>query len=164
MLWQTKAFFVQNTRFCIRLGLIDNALLGLAKIRQQRSSYAARSLPRDCFVYMVHVLGLALFGALFVPVQVASRLILCTSPVLYWIAALVTTPSEAKLVSINQLENVEEVPPEKVEKAKNLTSLYNSILLNENSSDELGNWTKLYFLMTLFVGTLLHVNKYTFLL
>ena len=71
LLWQLRAFFLQNTRFCIRFGLIDNAQLGLAKIRQMRSSYAARSLSRDCFVYMIHALGLLIFGALFVPVQVS---------------------------------------------------------------------------------------------
>merc|ERR1712110_1239602 len=65
LMWQVKAFFLQNTRFCIRLGLIDNAQLGLAKIRQMRSSYAARSLSRDCFVYMIHALGILIFGAFF---------------------------------------------------------------------------------------------------
>ena len=94
--------------------------------------------------------------------QVAVRLVLCSNPILYWIAALVTTPNENKLISIQNFED--EVAPEKVERPRNLRSFYKSILLQENLSDELGNWTKLYFLMTFFAGTLLHVNKYTFLL
>ena len=70
ILWQAKSFFLQNTRYCIRLGLIDNALLGLAKIRQQKTSFAARSLPRECFIYMVVALAILAVGAVFVSVQV----------------------------------------------------------------------------------------------
>ena len=94
--------------------------------------------------------------------QIALRLLLCSSPVIYWIAALTTTPSENKLVPIQ--DSSDEVAPDKVEKPKNLESLYNSIILQENPSDDIGNWVKLYFLVGMFVGTVLHVNQYTFLL
>ena len=90
------------------------------------------------------------------------RLILCSSPVIYWIAALTTTPSENKLVPIQ--DSQDEAVPQKVEKEKNLQSLYSSIILQENPSDELGNWVKLYFLVALFLGAVLHVNHYTFLI
>jgi len=162
IIWQMRAFFSHNSRFCIRLGLIDNAQLGLAKVRQVRSSFAARSLSRDTFIYMIHAMGLVMVGAIFVPVQIAVRLILCSSPVIYWIAALTTTPSENKLVPIQ--DSQDEAVPQKVEKEKNLQSLYSSIILQENPSDELGNWVKLYFLVALFLGAVLHVNHYTFLI
>ena len=94
--------------------------------------------------------------------QISVRLCLCSSPVIYWIAALTTTPSENKLVPIQDCQD--EAAPEKVEKAKNLESLYNSIILQENPSDDIGNWVKLYFLVAMFVGAVLHVNQYTFLI
>ena len=77
---------------------------------------------------------------------------MCSSPVIYWIAALTTTPSENKLVPIQ--DSQDEAVPQKVEKEKNLQSLYSSIILQENPSDELGNWVKLYFLVALFLGEL----------
>lgn len=155
-------FFFENTRYCLRFGLIDNALLGLARPNQQKSPFHTKSLPRECFIYMLHSLGFLLFGSLFVPIQVAARLTLATSPVIYWIASLVTTPSQGKLVPITKLDD--DIPPEKVERQRNLKSLIRTIILQETVTDELGSWTMLYFFVSVFLGTLLHVNHFSYLI
>ena len=57
-------------RYCCRLGLIDNTLLGLAKPKQQKSVFECRTLPRECYLYMIHAIGIAIVGAVFMPIQV----------------------------------------------------------------------------------------------
>ena len=62
-------------------------------------------LPRECFVYVVHATALTIFGIFFMHVQVifqprveqceriqvTTRLLLASSPVLPWLAAILTT-------------------------------------------------------------------------
>ena len=68
--WQLLRFLTGHFRYCCRLGLIDNTLLGLAKPKQQKSVFACRTLPRECYLYMIHSIGIAIVGVVFVPIQV----------------------------------------------------------------------------------------------
>ena len=84
---------------------------------------------------------------------------------MYWIAALVTTPAENRLVPIAEKDiNQSSVAPEKIERVRNLKSIHKTILLQESQSDELGNWTKLLFVSSTVLGTFLHIYNYPFLL
>ena len=84
---------------------------------------------------------------------------------MYWIAALVTTPAENRLVPIAEKDmNRSSVAPEKIERVRNLKSIHKTILLQESQSDELGNWTKLLFVSSTVLGTFLHIYNYPFLL
>ena len=84
---------------------------------------------------------------------------------MYWIAALVTTPAENRLVPIAEKDrNISSVAPEKIERVRNLKSIHKTILLQESQSDELGNWTKLLFVSSTVLGTFLHIYNYPFLL
>ena len=84
---------------------------------------------------------------------------------MYWIAALVTTPAENRLVPIADKDRcVLLIAPEKIERVRNLKSIHKTILLQETQSDELGNWTKLLFVSSTVLGTFLHIYNYPFLL
>ena len=111
-----------------------------------------------------------------------TRLILSSSPVICWIAALATTPSESKLVPITSADDLElaskkEDPATKgpedergkrererrlwfsVEKAKNLDARHSTILLQEDSDSALANAVKLYFFGYTFLGTVCFANN-----
>ena len=84
---------------------------------------------------------------------------------MYWIAALVTTPAENRLSPIADNDrNVLTCAPEKIERVRNLKSIHKTLLLQESQSDELGNWTKLFFVSSTVLGTFLHIYNYPFLL
>ena len=68
--WQLLRFINGHFRYCCRLGLIDNTLLGLAKPKQQKSVFEYRTLPRECYLYMIHSIGIAAVGIVCVPIQV----------------------------------------------------------------------------------------------
>ena len=115
--------------------------------------------------------------------QVGTRLILSSSPVICWIAALATTPSESKFVPITSEDDLdwapkrEEQPATKgpedergkrererrlwfsVEKAKNLDARHSTILLQEDSDSALANAVKLYFFGYTFLGTVCFANN-----
>ena len=94
------------------------------------------------------------------------RLLFTVTPVMYWIAALVTTPSENRLSPIAEKDryNSSNIPAEKIERVRNLRSIHKTILLQESQPDELGNWTKLLFVSSTVLGTFLHIYNYPFLL
>merc|ERR1712013_484295 len=73
-----------------RLGLVDNNLLGMPR-RPCLAVRQYRVLPRECLVYVVHATALTAFGIFFMHVQVTTRLLLASSPVLPWLAAILTT-------------------------------------------------------------------------
>ena len=107
-----------------------------------------------------------------------TRLILSSSPVICWIAALATTPSESKFVPITSEDDLdwaskkeEATKDEKgrrererrlwfsVEKAKNLDARHSTILLQEDSDSALANAVKLYFFGYTFLGTVCFANN-----
>ena len=93
------------------------------------------------------------------------RLLFTLSPVMYWIAALVTCPAENRLASIPENDlNGSEFKPEKIERVRSLKSIHKTILFQETQSDELGNWTKLLFVSSTVLGTFLHIYNYPYLL
>ena len=67
--WQFLVFFSTHYRYVLRLGLVDNTALGLAKPRDPPMTVSL-SLPRPCFVYLVHAIFLVLFGFICMHVQV----------------------------------------------------------------------------------------------
>ena len=73
--------------------------LGLtcSKVQKTRNSVFNNEA---CFVYVVHALALTLFGLLFIHVQVITRLICASSPLLYWVVA---SPVNKKWTRINKL-------------------------------------------------------------
>merc|ERR1711884_519097 len=83
-------FFSAHWDYVKRLGLVDNNLLGLPRkpcllVRQYQV------LPRECFVFVVHATAMTVFALLFMHVQVVTRFLAAGSPLLPWLAAIMTT-------------------------------------------------------------------------
>ncbi|XP_028936686.2 GPI mannosyltransferase 2 [Ornithorhynchus anatinus] len=79
--WAAWTYVAANPRHCLRLGLVE------------ARSHAGAGKPGDgflgprVFVYVVHATALLLFGVLCMHVQVLTRFLASSSPVLYWFAA-----------------------------------------------------------------------------
>lgn len=73
LFWQSARFLDLNRGYCIRLGLVDNNLLGLGRPRRSNltTSFHSRSLPRECFIYLVHAVVIAAVGLTALPIQVS---------------------------------------------------------------------------------------------
>lgn len=69
VLWQAYTFLNTHTKYSIRLGLVDNTKLGLARARDLPVTMTL-SLPRETFEYLVHAAFLTLFGATCMHIQV----------------------------------------------------------------------------------------------
>lgn len=139
-----------------RLGLVDNNMLGMPRkpilaVRQYRV------LPRECFVYVVHSAALAIFAGFFMNVQVATRLILSASPIVPWLAAMMTTRHDKAAVPICEDDSPEVLY--RVECKSNLESNTDTILFQEKIETELGRWIVMYFLGYFLIGTILFANN-----
>jgi len=140
-----------------RLGLVDNNMLGMPR-RPILAVRQYRVLPRECFVYIVHAAALAIFATFFMNVQVATRLILSASPVVPWLAAIMTTRPDKTPVPYCEDDNDKEVL-HKIECKSNLESNTDTILFQEKIESEAGRWVMMYFLGYFLVGTILFANN-----
>merc|ERR1719193_2393133 len=110
-----------------RLGLVDNNLLGMPR-RPCLAVRQYRVLPRECFVYVVHATALTIFGIFFMHVQVTTRLLLASSPVLPWLAAILTTRRDKPAVALAEGEEAQAEALLKIECKTNLESSTDTIL------------------------------------
>lgn len=140
-----------------RLGLVDNNLLGMPR-RPCLAVRQYRVLPRDCFVYVVHATALALFGLFFMHVQVTTRLILASSPVLPWLAAILTTRKDKAAVPLAETEEGRVEALGRIECRSNLESNTDTILFQEKLETDVSRWVMMYFLGYTLVGTILFCN------
>ena len=165
VLWQVGHFFKMHKRYCIRLGLVDNTMLGLNKPRTL-SWIITKALPREALIYLLQALLLILSSISLASVQTVCRIMLACNPILYWIAALTTTSIDREPVPAT--ENTDEFPSglaaEKmavlVESGRNLYSPFSTLLLTENTSSELASWTKIYFFGYLSLGTMIFASDF----
>lgn len=140
-----------------RLGLVDNNLLGMPR-RPCLAVRQYRVLPRDCFVYVVHATALAIFGLFFMHVQVTTRLILASSPVLPWLAAILTTRKDKAAVPLAETDQAKMDALLKIECRSNLESNTDTILFQEKLETDVSRWVMMYFLGYTLVGTILFCN------
>lgn len=148
--------FIRCHRFyCSRLGFTYFNMDPSQKV-PAFDVYKSRVLPKECFVYMVHALFLCIFCTFFVHVQISTRMILSSSPVVLWIAALITTPEDKKSMPVLDLDKPEMVF--KLESAENLESAWKSLIVDEKGKNPESKWIRLYFCSYAFVGTVLFSN------
>lgn len=157
VLHHSYEFFQVHWDYVKRLGLVDNNLLGMPR-RPCLAVRQYRVLPRECFVYVVHATALALFGLFFMHVQVTTRLILASSPVLPWLAAILTTRRDKAAVPLAETEEAKVDALLKIECRSNLESNTDTILFQEKLETDVSRWVMMYFLGYTLVGTILFCN------
>jgi len=155
VLHHTYNFIQVHWDYCRRFGLVDNNLLGMPRkpclaVRQHRV------LPRECLVYVAHASFLAVFSLFFMHVQVATRLLMASSPVVPWLAAILTTRSDKPGVPLCEDDNQEVVL--KIECKSNLESNTDTILFQEKFETDEARWVMMWFLGYTLVGTILFSN------
>ena len=84
---------VHHKYYSLRLGLTHFGM-DPAKRVPSFDYYAVRGLPRECFVYAVHACALALFCLLCAHVQVSTRILCSSCPIIYWWAAMLTASED----------------------------------------------------------------------
>ncbi|QQP50401.1 GPI mannosyltransferase 2, partial [Caligus rogercresseyi] len=139
-------FFLVNRRYALRLGLIDNALLGIPPLKVP-PLIPTQSLPREVFIYLIHSPHTPPSGAY------PSSGLREPSPLLD-----LRTGHDAEPASLVPLST--EDPATKVERRRNLRNQHATILLQEKECSDLGNWIKLFFLSYFLFGTVLFANNF----
>ena len=90
---------------------------------------------RECFVYVVHATAMTLFAVLFMHVQVVTRFLMAGSPLLPWLAAIMTTRVTKEPVPLTEDDNKEVLM--KIECRSNLRSNTDTILFQVRNSDNI---------------------------
>lgn len=133
----------QNAKYVRRLGLVPDPAL----------TY----FDQASFVFQVHAMALTVFCALFVHIQVTTRLVASSSPMLYWIAA-------------NRFHYFDSVSPAEVKSIKSRPKIHNSEeetdiidtgFLRRVFLDKSNRWGQVFivwFLSYSIIGTILFSN------
>jgi len=149
-------FFKIHWDYVKRLGLVDNNLLGIPR-RPCLQVRQYQVLPRECFVYVVHATAMTIFALLFMHVQVVTRFLMAGSPVLPWLAAIMTTRQGKEPIPLTEEDNVEILM--KIECRSNLRSNTDTILFQEKLDTDKSRWVMMFFLGYTLVGTILFCNN-----
>ena len=83
-------------------------------------------LFRECFVFVVHATAMTVFAVLFMHVHVVTRFLMAGSPLLPWLAAIMTTRMTKEPVPLTEDDNREVLM--KIECRSNLRSNTDTIL------------------------------------
>lgn len=153
ILWHFLQYFRKHTRFTLRLGLLTPPSTANAMTHYSRAS----------FVFLIHATVLTVFCLLFVHVQVTTRMLASSSPILYWIIAnqfhyvksVMPEPSQSeamrkKLVDKPKIFNIEE-ETDTVD-----TGYFMNIL--RDKSNLCGRLFCIWFLLYFVIGTVLFSN------
>ena len=120
------------------------------------SAIPARMLPRNCFPYVVHAVALALLCVTTAHVQIVTRMICSSSPVIYWLAALLTTDPKKKPTPLLDLSKEDMCL--KIETKEHLEHNWKSLVTEEVNFDQESKWIKGYFGSYAIVGVMLFSN------
>lgn len=113
-------------------------------------------LFQESFVYVVHAAALSVFCLLFVHVQVSTRMILSSSPFVYWVASLLTAPADRR--PFPTLDFNKEDMALKLETKGNLDHWWRSVVTNEKIDSGEAKWIKFYFVSYAVTGVVLFSN------
>ena len=99
---------------------------------------------------------MTVFALLFMHVQVVTRFLMAGSPILPWLAAIMTTRAGKEPVPLCEDDSVETL--RKVECRSNMRSNTDTILFQEKLDTDKARWVMMFFLGYTLVGTILFCN------
>ncbi|KDR23501.1 GPI mannosyltransferase 2 [Zootermopsis nevadensis] len=142
-------FAKQHPHLCCTLGLWKDLSCTdtkvIEKLRVQMKQNKIKFAP-EMFVYVVHVTFLTVFCILCIHVQVTTRMIASSSPILYWFTAYHFS---------NKRRNVLE---ERVDSLENLQSRWKVFILTDPAPNREAKLIQYYYLAYFIVGTALFSN------
>ena len=159
VIYQSWRFVKHHKNHCLKLGL------GMPESNNSNyDTYGVKTLPREAFVYVIHAVFLAIFAFLFMHVQVATRLIASSTPVIYWWIAILTTPPDVKPRSKNSGYGEAMKQPRieilsQLESPENLKSHWKNLVIDERPKmSKEGVWILNYCVGYAFIGTIVFAN------
>ena len=162
VLHRSWLFFEHHRHYCFRLGLSS----GYSNFSSNHMpclshAYGAQTLPKEAFVYVVHAAFIAIFAFFCIHVQVATRMIASSTPVIYWWMAIITIPNDKK--PHHKEREVPKSPrPEvlsQLETNENLQSNWKNLVIDERPKmSKTAVWLLNYFVGYACLGTVMFVN------
>ncbi|XP_040569293.1 GPI mannosyltransferase 2 [Lepeophtheirus salmonis] len=150
--WRGYEFIKKHKVFSKRLGLNP-----YVEPNDYVKLISSKNLPKECLVYVVHSLVLATFCILFIHIQVSTRLLCSSCPVIYWYAAALTTHRNRRHTPLIESTRMEEFV-HIIEKKSNLESAYKSVIFDERPVDSTDRWLRVYFMSYTVLGTVMFSN------
>ncbi|CAB4064244.1 PIGV [Lepeophtheirus salmonis] len=150
--WRGYEFIKKHKVFSKRLGLNP-----YVEPNDYVKLISSKNLPKNVLVYVVHSLVLATFCILFIHIQVSTRLLCSSCPVIYWYAAALTTHRNRRHTPLIESTRMEEFV-HIIEKKSNLESAYKSVIFDERPVDSTDRWLRVYFMSYTVLGTVMFSN------
>lgn len=150
---QTYSFMLQNKSTLISLGF--------NKVEFVR--FAGKNVRSEFFVFAVHALFLTVFCLFFINVQVTTRMIASSCPVVYWYISLKykTLSDSVQQIIPSRLNNLQKSHKYTfVETQENLRSFWKSCIITDKPANTWSYFVRAYFCLYLLIGTLLFSNSY----
>ena len=132
-----------------------------SKTMSNFDTYGAKTLPKECFVYVVHAAFIAIFGLFCIHVQVVTRMMSSSTPVIYWWLAVLTTPLDQKPQHMSQDmgKNPRKEVITQLESEENMKSSWKNLVFDERPKmPKIGVWLMNYFVGYACIGTIMFVN------
>ncbi|XP_029475106.1 GPI mannosyltransferase 2 [Rhinatrema bivittatum] len=150
--WATWVYVAADPWFCLKLGLQRRKALNTASDKIVSGFHSSR-----VFVYVIHALVLLLFGLLCMHVQVLTRFLGSSSPLLYWFSAHLLQDNDPALWNRGAPGTSDPRQPARSGKGYSANPLLNS-LLRWRTCPAITKCILGYFLSYWLLGLILHCN------
>lgn len=170
------SYIKNNVKLCLRLGIKRNIFNSTYNnkmaYRQRQFSKSFGTNDPAIFVYIVHVLFLAISCMLFIHIQVSTRLLASASPILYWICSyrmnVGPTPTtdqntineHFRRIGIGKRIPSHHLSIANLEGVDNMYSKWRTFIISRRMPDVYSTLLQYYFLGYFIVGTILFSNFY----
>ena len=169
VLYFSWKFVCHHRQHCLTLGF---AIGSGSSSKSNYDTYGAKTLPKECFVYVVHAAFIAVFGLFCIHVQVFTRMMASSTPVIYWWLAVLSTPNDRKPQHVSKDSNskkkghaanttalVKNNNIAQIESEENMKSSWKNLVFDERyQMPKIGVWLMNYFVLYACLGTIMFVN------
>ncbi|XP_041980484.1 GPI mannosyltransferase 2 [Aricia agestis] len=176
ILFHCLCYVKNNLKLCLRFGIRENILnYGYNNRNIYRQRHYSKGFGANdpmMFVYVVHAIFLSTFCILFVHIQVSTRLLASSSPILYWICSskmnVGPTPTSDQNTINEHFRRIgigKRIPSHhlsiaNLEGVDNMYSKWNTFIISRRMPDFQSRLIQCYFLGYLMIGTVLFSNFY----